>query len=122
MNQRTLVRPTPADGLTRREVLAGVGAGACMLALPACTTLSASHPETAASTELDRIAWNLLAHEPERATSLGVDTDSHAALRSRIKDVSPAGLDAYAATLRTDLARARAFDTSGLDAATRTSF
>src|SRR5690606_3035795 len=70
----------------------------------------------------DDIAWNLLAHEPERATSLGVDTEAHAALRGRLKDISSQGIDAYAATLRADLARVRAVDTAALDPATRTSF
>ncbi len=71
---------------------------------------------------LDDIAYNLLAHEPERATGLGVDADNYADLRSRLEDQSQAGQDAYAATLRADLARIRAVDTGAMDADTRTSF
>jgi len=111
-----------AGSPTRRDVLAGIAATGCAVALPGCTTLS-PRPDPASGAELlDEIAWNLLTHEPERATSLGVDTGEHAPLRGRIKDVSPAGLNAYAATLRSDLARVRALDTSGMDPATRTSY
>ena len=108
---------------TRREALAGVAVGAAALTLPGCAAVSSS---AAAPPDpqglLDDIAWNLLGHEPERATSLGVDTGAHAALRGRLKDLSPGGLDALAGTLRSDLARVRATDTSALDPATRTSF
>jgi len=108
--------------ITRREALAGLGLGAAVLALPACATVPAAPTSAGPQALLDDIAWNLLTHEPERATSLGVDTGAHAALRGRLKDLTPAGLDALAATLRADLARVRATDTSGLDPATRTSF
>ena len=108
---------------SRREALAGLGAGAAALALPGCATASQGR---AAATDpqalLDEVAWNLLEFEPERATSLGVDTGSHAVLRARVKDLTFEGLEELANTLRADLARVRANDTSRLDAATRTSF
>ena len=109
---------------TRREALAGVAVGAAALTLPACASVSSTTAAVPADPQglLDDIAWNLLGHEPERATSLGVDTGAHAALRGRLKDLSPGGLDALAGTLRSDLARVRATDTSALDPATRTSF
>ncbi len=110
--------------ITRRQALAGLGAGASLFVLPGCATrlAGAPAPVDGATALLDDIAWNLLAHEPERATSLGVDTEAHAALRGRLKDISSQGIDAYAATLRADLARVRAVDTAALDPATRTSF
>jgi uncharacterized protein (DUF885 family) len=108
--------------ITRREALAGLGVSAAALALPACATVPAAPTSAGPQALLDDIAWNLLNHEPERATSLGVDTGVHAALRGRLKDLTPEGLDALAATLRADLARVRATDTSGLDPAIRTSF
>ncbi len=115
--------PISSETITRREALAGLGAGFSLLVLPGCATTAATRAAPAdAAALLDDIAWNLLSHEPERATSLGVDTGAHAAMRGRIKDLSPAGLDAYAATLRADLARVRAVDTSGMEAAARTSF
>ena len=67
------------------------------------------------------IADNLLAHSPEGATSLGIDTGARAAMRAQLGDRSAAGQQALAATLKADLARVRAFDTAGLDHATRTS-
>ena len=108
---------------SRREALAGLGAGAAALTLPGCATASQTR---AAATDpqalLDEVAWNLLEFEPERATSLGVDTGSLAVLRARVKDLTFEGLEELANTLRADLARVRATDTSRLDAATRTSF
>jgi len=109
------------ETFTRREALAGIGLGGAALTLPGCVTVSRAGPADPQAL-LDDIAWNLLRHEPERATSLGVDTGANAALRGRLKDVSPGGLEAYARTLRADLARVRATDTSALDPATRTSF
>lgn len=110
------------ETFTRRQTLAGLGLGAAALALPGCATTSAATAAADPQALLDGIAWNLLSHEPERATSLGVDTGEHAALRGRLKDLSPDGLEALAATLRADLARVRGTDTSAFDPATRTSY
>lgn len=116
--------------ITRRQALAGLGAGASLVALGGCQRALAVPAGTAGPAAtggagaalLEDVAYNLLAHEPERATGLGVDTGAHAPLRSRLEDQSPAGQRAYAETLRADLARVRAFDTATLDADTRTSF
>ncbi|WP_170005366.1 DUF885 domain-containing protein [Pseudopontixanthobacter vadosimaris] len=127
------VRHAPA--LTRRQTLAGMAAGVSMTALSACTNglaqaggLRADPVDGPAvgpadgNALLDEIAYNLLAHEPERATSLGVDIGPYARLRSMLEDQSPDGQRAYAATLRRDLARVRATDTQGFTPETRTSF
>ena len=112
---------TPASfELTRRQALAGLG-GVSLAALAGCKTIPAAAPPEAHAL-LDDVAWNLLRHYPETATSLGVDTGAHAALRGRLADRSTAGQDALASTLRGDLARVRKFDTAALDPATRTSF
>ncbi|MEM9459417.1 MAG: DUF885 domain-containing protein [Myxococcota bacterium] len=126
--------PASSFELTRRQALGGLGASASLLALGGCTRARspASSTSPAASTpppatapiesvDLDPIAYNLLAHGPERATHLGVDQGEHAGLRAALGDPSPAGQDAYAATLRADLERIRGLDLSGLDADTRTS-
>jgi uncharacterized protein (DUF885 family) len=105
--------------LTRRQALAGLG-GVSLAALAGCKTIPVQVAEPHGL--LDEIAWDLLGHYPETATSLGVDTGEHAALRSRLTDRSAAGQDALAATLRADLARARKVDVAALDPATRTSF
>ena len=64
---------------------------------------------------LEIVGYNLLEHEPERATSLGVDTGRHYDLRSKLEDQSIAGQEAYAATLRRDLELVRAVPRDGLD-------
>jgi uncharacterized protein (DUF885 family) len=59
---------------------------------------------------------------PETSTTLGLDTGARAALRSRLADRGHAGVDAMAALLRDDLAKAEAIDTRGLrHASSRTS-
>ncbi len=109
--------------LSRRAFLGAVGTTTALATLPGCvSTPAAAGGQQAAEALLDDIAWNMLRHEPTRASSLGVDTGVHAALRGQLADASPQGQDAYAATLRADLERARAFPKDGLDSATRTSF
>ena len=111
--------------ITRRQALAGLGA-TTTLALTGCATSSVSEAgvlqarKIGADRLLEVVAYNLLEHEPERATSLGVDTGQYAALRSRLEDQSPAGQQAFAATLKQDLERVRAFPRDGLDAETVT--
>ncbi|MCB2066211.1 MAG: DUF885 domain-containing protein [Erythrobacter sp.] len=117
----------PRFALSRRAFLASGTAAAAATFLPGCQTVAASAGgqaagQTAGEALLDDIAWNLLRHEPTRATGLGVDTGGRAYLRAQLEDATPEGIANKAATLRNDLARVRAFDTSTLDAATRTSF
>lgn len=107
--------------ITRRQFSALLGAGTALAVLPGCARSLASTPAQSPDALLDGVAWNLLRHEPERATALGVDTGEHAALRGRLRDVSPAGQAAYAATLRADLARVRAALPAVTDADARTS-
>ena len=118
----------------RRQLLASLACVASVPLLTACaqTTAASAPPESApvvaaaAPTEaeakalLDSFAENLLQLYPERATSLGIDTGARAALRSQLTDRSPAGQKRIADLLRADLARAQAFDASGLSFETRT--
>lgn len=109
--------------VTRRQALGRIGmtlGGASTLALlPACAVAA---PLTGASTAatnpadaaLDRIAYGMLAHEPGRATSLGVDTGEYAAWRGTLGQPGEAGLTDYAATLKELLAEARAYPREGL--------
>ncbi|MFC4294821.1 DUF885 domain-containing protein [Novosphingobium tardum] len=116
-----------SSALTRRETLLALGAGTAFLALPRCSarlaTAAAPQPRNGGSDAaalLDEMAWNLLAHDPEQATSKGVDTGVHAGLRSKLADRSQAGREALAATLRRDLARLSALDPAPLDPVART--
>ncbi len=117
----------PSPTLTRRQTMAALGAGAATLALPACANkaLSASIAgpldEAGAKALLDSIADRLLALSPESATSLGVDVGEKAALRGKLGDRSASGQAAIAASLKEDIARIRAANTSQLSYATRTS-
>lgn len=106
--------------LTRRQTLAGLGVSSA-LALSGCATTRAAAPASDVAALLDDVAYNLLEHEPERATSLGVDTGQYAALRGKLEDQSQRGQAAYAQTLRADLGRVRAVPREGLDADTVTS-
>lgn len=110
--------------ITRRSALAGIGAGAATLALPGFATSIAAQATAASSPQglLDSIAWNLLAMDPEQATSLGVDNGEHAALRGKLGDRSPEGVARKAAMLSAALEQVHAVDLAKLDHATRTSF
>lgn len=112
--------------ITRRQVLAGLGATTA-LTLTGCATgnrvneagVLEAH-KIGADRLLEVVAYNLLEHEPERATGLGVDTGQYAYMRSKLEDQSPAGQQAFASTLKQDLERVRAYPRDGLDAETVT--
>ena len=104
--------------ITRRTALGLFAAGGAATGLPA---LALTPPPTPPTTLLDDMAWRLLTLAPEQATSLGVDTGTHAALRSRLEDKSAAGQARKAALLRDELPRIEAALAATPDAATRTS-
>ena len=111
--------------LTRRNALGLLGAGTALATLPGCATRMGDTATLAAgdgNALLDDVAWNLLRLQPTRATGLGIDTGEHAALRGQLGDATAQGQAILADTLREDLARVRAVDTGGFDAATRTSY
>ena len=110
--------------ITRRQALAGLGATTA-LTLGGCA--ATPRPEgivqagqIGAERLLEVVAYNLLDHEPERATGLGVDTGRHAGMRARLENQSQEGQDLLAATMRRDLDRIRAFPRDGLDPITVT--
>ncbi|SKB52878.1 DUF885 domain-containing protein [Sphingopyxis flava] len=107
--------------VSRRQTLAALGAGAATLTVARPAAALQQAPKSEAEQLLDSVADNLLAHAPEGATALGIDTGDRAHMRGQLSDRSPAGVAALATTLKADLARVRALDTSGLDHATRTS-
>jgi uncharacterized protein (DUF885 family) len=112
----------PQLPLTRRESLGAISATAAYAMFGRATpALGAPASEAQAKTLLDSFAENYLRTQPSRATSLGIDKGPRAPYRHQLDDRSAAGQARIAATIRTDLARANAIDTSRLSFATRTS-
>ena len=109
--------------LTRRQTLAGLSATTA-LTLSGCEVVGGDGPVTSLSPDdwLEQVGYNLLSHEPERATSLGVDVGQYAGLRGKLEDQSQAGQDALAATLRRDLEMTKAYPRDDLTPEQLTSF
>ncbi|KPQ22722.1 MAG: hypothetical protein HLUCCX21_06005, partial [Porphyrobacter sp. HL-46] len=99
---------------TRRQTLAGLGGVSALALLPACARgdmapAGAPVDQLGPDAALDRIAYRMLAHEPGRATGLGVDTGQYAAWRSTFGTPGEDGRSDYAATLKELVADARAY-------------
>jgi uncharacterized protein (DUF885 family) len=107
--------------LTRRQTVAALAASAAYPLLSACKVQTGKAGDADASKLLDSIGDNLLRLNPEQATSLGIDKGNRVAMRSQLGDRSLAGQQRIAETLKADLARAEAIDTSGLPFPVRTS-
>jgi hypothetical protein len=107
---------------SRRQLLAMLGAGAASGLISACKVAPAAGPAPASATQfLDALAWKLIELAPESATSLGIDSGEHAALRSRLSDRSPRGVAQLAELLGAALKQLAAYNPEMLDPATRTS-
>ena len=109
--------------ITRRQALAGLSATTA-LSLSGCKMVGGDGPVTSLSPDdwLEQVGYNLLSHEPERATSLGVDVGQYAGLRGKLEDQSQAGQDALAATLRRDLEMTKSYPRDDLTPEQLTSF
>ena len=118
--------------ITRREAIVSLGVSAAGVALGGCSmrarpgataTFRAASPmsEADGAALLDSFGDNLLRLFPENATSLAIDVGARAPLRRLLTDRSAAGEANIAASIRADLARANAADTSAMTFATRTS-
>ncbi len=113
--------------MNRREALAAIATTTAALPMlggcnstPAPAAPAAS-PGADALALLNEIGESYLRFAPEGATTLGIDTGARVGLRSQLADRSGEGQQKIAAQVRQDLERAKAFDTSRLDHATRTS-
>ncbi len=106
--------------ITRRQTLAGLAGTSALALLPACAakpapaSASASLAGLAPDAALDRVAYRMLAHEPSRATGLGVDTGEYAGWRSTFGTGGAAGREAYATTLKELVAEVKAYPKEGL--------
>jgi uncharacterized protein (DUF885 family) len=107
--------------LSRRHALAGLAATTALPLFSPAIAQSAAPGDAQATALLDAMAENLLRLSPESATGLGIDKGERAGLRSLLSDRSGIGQQRLAQTVRADLARANAIDTSNLSHATRTS-
>ena len=111
--------------ITRRRALAGIAAAVTFAVRPhsALATAVGRAPGGVAPTAalLDQIAWGLIELQPESATTLGIDTGEHAALRGQLEDRSVAGVEKRRRFLAGALKRLKAVDRTGLDASTLTS-
>ena len=109
--------------LTRRQTLAGLSATTA-LTLTGCKMTGLDGPVASLTPDdwLEQVGYNLLGHEPERATSLGVDVGQYAGLRGKLENQSQAGQDALAATLRRDLEMTKAYPRDNLTPEQLTSF
>ena len=112
------MRENHAD-FTRRQALAGLAGVSALALLPACARTAAApasmpiaklDPDAA----LDRIAYRMLAHEPGRATGLGVDTGEYSGWRATFGTAGETGRSAYASTLKELVAEARAYPRQSL--------
>jgi uncharacterized protein (DUF885 family) len=104
--------------ITRRQTLSGLAGTSALALLPACAArpavpaMAGTAPSLAGlapDAALDQVAYRMLAHEPGRATGLGVDTGAYADWRSTFGTPGEAGREAYAATLRDLLAEVRTY-------------
>ncbi|MBU7581236.1 MAG: DUF885 domain-containing protein [Porphyrobacter sp.] len=109
--------------ITRRQTLSGMASVSTLAMLPACAATSAAPAPASASTSLaglapdaalDRVAYAMLAHEPGRATGLGVDVGEYAAWRSTFGTGGEEGREAYAATLKELVREVKAYPKAGL--------
>ncbi len=114
------MRDNTAD-FTRRQTLTGLAGVSAIALLPACAATSPAPASAggaiaglAPDAALDRIAYRMLAHEPGRATGLGVDTGDYAAWRSTFGTVGEQGRSEYAATLKQLVTEVRAYPKDGL--------
>ena len=107
--------------ITRRQAIAGAAATSVAAAVLPNLARAAAPAATPAGELLDRMAWGLLELSPTGATSLGVDTGPHAALRGKLGDRSPAGVAAQQAFLKAALADIAALPRGGFDSSTQTS-
>ncbi|PLK23239.1 DUF885 domain-containing protein [Porphyrobacter sp. TH134] len=114
------MRERTAD-VTRRQTLVGLAGTSALAMLPACAARQPAvarpalpPPLPTAEAKLDDIAYRMLAHEPSRATGLGVDTGDNAAWRSTFGTPGAAGRSEYAATLKELVTDVRAYPKEGL--------
>jgi uncharacterized protein (DUF885 family) len=112
--------------LSRRELMAALVSATALPFLNGCSSAPPPQPPPAPTDAdalklLNDVADNLLNLFPDTATSLGLDTGTRAALRSKLTDRSAAGQQQIAKQVRADLDRVNVFNTTELSHGVRTS-
>jgi len=101
--------------LDRRQFLLGSAAAGAFVASGCATTGGRGTPAAQARAIYDDIFQGMLQRSPEMATSLGLDTGAHAALKYHLSDASSAGrLGGYLPGIQA-LPRLRRIDRTALD-------
>ena len=96
----------------RRTFLAGIAATSALAGVPV-RAATAARP-SALGALLDTFADELLALSPEQATGLGLDTGVRAGLKSKLSDLSPAGVERWTAEVTSIKQRLGALDPASL--------
>ncbi|MCK0128935.1 DUF885 domain-containing protein [Erythrobacter sp. F6033] len=102
--------------LTRRHALKGLGGVSALALIPGCSDILGSAPALAPDAMLEKIGYDMLEHEPGRATGLGVDTGDYAAWRGTFGIPGEEGREKYKATLTRLRDEARDYPKDGLTA------
>jgi uncharacterized protein (DUF885 family) len=104
----------------RREVLLAAGAITVLGGMPRLLTAAGpSAADASAAALLDDTAEELLTEYPESASTLGLDKDRRAALKSRLTDRSPEGVSRAAAVASARRQKLAALPRAGLSPATK---
>lgn len=107
--------------ITRRQSLTGLAGVSALAMMPATVRATTPVPPPGGpiagkgpDAALDAIAYRMLAHEPGRATGLGVDTGDFASWRSTFGMPGEAGRASYATALGEMVAEVKAYPKDGL--------
>jgi len=98
------MNPTSLQFDRRQTLLSLLATAAATLPAGSALARAATSPADKFTAALARYAQDILALSPETATSLGLDKDANAALKSKLSDLSPAGNTAWTRQLKTMLA------------------
>jgi uncharacterized protein (DUF885 family) len=101
---------------SRREFIAGAGAAIALANLPA---RAAENADAAAQRLIAEFAEEMMVDYPESATSLGIDKDKRAGLKTKLQDRSAAGQQAIAKRVAKRLDRLKTINTASLGEAAR---
>ncbi|MYM86364.1 DUF885 family protein [Rugamonas sp. FT82W] len=104
------------QNFSRRQLLLSTLSAATVTALPGFALAQAAPADAKFSTLLENFADEILRLAPTSATSLGLDKDARAGLKSQLDDLSPAGDAAWAAQVKSMLERLSTLDRNALGA------